>query len=81
MPRHRRCGTCDGTGQELEMVEEQCPHCAGTGAGTGRDKSSDLWAGPYKNICRYCNGTGRRSYCRRSIRPCRSCDGSGTVQY
>jgi DnaJ-class molecular chaperone len=73
MPRHRRCGTCDGTGHELEIGEELCSHCAGT----GRDKTSDLWLEP----CRYCNGTGRRPFHRRSIRPCRSCNGSGTIQY
>jgi DnaJ-class molecular chaperone len=74
MPRKAvKCGTCDGTGHELEMGEETCPNCVGT----GRDKFSDLWAEP----CGRCNGRGRVTYCRRSTRPCRSCNGSRVIYY
>ncbi|AEQ32488.1 chaperon [Acanthamoeba polyphaga mimivirus] len=66
-----RCFTCDGTGRELEMGEETCPSCVGT----GRDKTSDLWA----EHCRQCNGRGRINYCRRG-RVCRACNGSRFIR-
>lgn len=71
MPRSK-CYDCDGTGKSLEMGEETCPQCVGT----GRDKNSRLYAQP----CRRCNGTGRVYY-RRPGRICNRCGGSGTLQY
>jgi DnaJ-class molecular chaperone len=71
--KYRRCSTCSGTGHELEIGEETCPSCVGT----GRDKNSDLWAEP----CGNCKGSGRVTYSRRSTKPCRGCNGTGTIQY
>lgn len=73
MPKLVRCRGCHGTGHELIQGEEPCGSCAGT----GRDKSSDLWA----ESCTRCNGVGRVTYCRRDWRPCRYCGGAGTVKY
>lgn len=68
-----RCYECNGTGRVLEMGEETCPNCVGT----GRDKNSDLWAEP----CRKCNGKGRVPYCRRGRTPCSRCNGTGLISY
>ena len=74
MSRTTRCRACDGRGYPLEMGEETCSHCLGT----GRDTRSDLWAEP----CRHCpNSCGRVTYCRRSLRPCHHCNGRGLVNY
>jgi len=74
MVRYHRCYACDGTRYELVMGEEICPQCVGT----GRDLKEDLWAGP----CGKCNNSRKVTYCRRDpSRPCRSCNGTGTVAY
>lgn len=73
MPRHRRCGACDGTGHPLVMGEETCSSCAGS----GRDTKSDLWSEP----CLTCNGKGKVTYCRRGHGSCHSCNGTGTIEY
>lgn len=70
--RYVKCGTCSGTGHELEMGEETCSGCGGS----GRDKTSDLWSEP----CRTCNGKRKVTYCRRSPHPCRDCGGKGTKE-
>ena len=72
MPR-RSCTACGGEGYPLEMGEETCPHCAGT----GRDKNSDLWSEPCRGGCR----NGKVTYCRKSCRPCRTCHGTGMIEY
>ena len=71
-----KCGLCEGTGCPLIMGEETCPRCAGT----GRDKTSDLWSEP----CLSCNGHKKVTYCRRShIASCTPCNGFGfvTIRY
>jgi DnaJ-class molecular chaperone len=66
------CDNCQGSGYELVMGVEKCPPCLGT----GRDPKSDLWS----EICRFCNGSGSRSYCRRDSRyVCHTCGGRGRL--
>lgn len=69
-----RCTGCNGTGRQMEMGEEICHNCAGT----GRDVHSDLWAEP----CRSCNGRGKKPYCGPSPRgrPCMHCGGKGLIE-
>ena len=67
----RQCTACNGKGSILEMGEERCQHCAGT----GRDNKSDCCAEP----CIFCNGTGKKYYCRKMM--CRSCRGSGSYNF
>lgn len=71
--KYYRCQACNGTGYELQMGQETCPDCAGT----GRDKTSDLWAEP----CRKCNGKGKVTYCRRGTTPCSVCKGRKVIEY
>jgi len=70
--RFRRCGSCNGTGKELETGIENCAECIGT----GRNKRDD-WNSP----CPHCRGSGRVVYTRRGNKPCRVCNGSGTQRF
>lgn len=63
------CPVCGGKGVHLEMGEETCWKCVGT----GRDLGSDVWALP----CTVCNGRGKMPYCRTV--PCKTCRGSGKI--
>ncbi|AEQ33217.1 chaperon dnaj [Acanthamoeba polyphaga mimivirus] len=72
MPKFVKCYACNGTGTQYEMGEEMCPGCAGT----GRDKTSDLWL----ESCSRCGGSGRVSYSRRG-RSCMQCRGTGGTIY
>lgn len=65
MPQY--CTTCGGKGQVSETGIETCHYCAGT----GRDRTSDLWAFP----CSHCNGKGQKTYCRKVT--CKACYGTG----
>ena len=68
-----KCGSCYGTGREIEMDEITCPDCAGT----GYDKNTEIWAA----LCSRCNGRGKITVCRPGNRPCRVCNGSGFLEY
>lgn len=72
MPTYQ-CQYCEGRGYPLEMGEETCYKCAGT----GRDNYSDLLSEP----CIICNNRRKISYCRRSLKPCHRCNGSGITVY
>ncbi len=67
----RVCDRCGGKGTCLEMGEETCINCSGT----GRDFREEFWASP----CRICNGRGKVTYCRS--RTCTRCYGSGQILY
>lgn len=76
MPKYNQqngvvCHGCGGKGKIDTVGIETCGHCAGT----GRDKTSDLWAEP----CRNCNGKGKVTYARKE--ECRTCHGSGRLPY
>lgn len=66
-----QCPNCNGKGKYQVIGEELCGGCAGT----GRDKTSDLWSEP----CRTCNNKKKVSYCRTIT--CSRCHGSGYIYY
>lgn len=72
MIRTRKCGSCNGTGRELEIGYEDCGPCMGTGRNRGDD-----WLSP----CPHCNGRGRVVRTRRGNKPCIACNGSGSQRF
>lgn len=65
------CNGCGGKGKILEMGEEPCWACVGTGLDS---KSSVL-----HRYCGYCGGSGMKPYCRHN--PCRQCYGTGKLYW
>lgn len=71
IPRHERCGDCEGSGLEKGYVNDLCPECGGEGKITHTRRSS-FGTFSSSTACRRCGGTGETN-----SHPCASCEGAG----
>ena len=70
VPRHEKCGHCDGLGAEPGSGSSTCPQCKGRG--------EMLYQQGFLSVRRACNQCGGAGKITKN--PCRDCRGEGFVQ-